>query len=146
MATFEHILAATDFSDASRGAIELGTALAGECGAELTLLHVCEIHGYAQTGPIRYDLLTPVVEEAQGRLDELLRSVRETCPRAKSLVKVGVPWEQILAVATETRADLVVMGTHGRRGLSHALVGSVAEHVVRQSPVAVLTVRARIPG
>lgn len=146
MATFKRILAATDFGDASRRAIELATALAGECGADLTLLHVCEVHGYSQTGPIPYDLLTPVAEQAQARLDELLGAVRETCPRARSRVKVGVAWEQILAVAAELRADLVVMGTHGRRGLSHALVGSVAEHVVRLSPVAVLTVRARGAG
>jgi nucleotide-binding universal stress UspA family protein len=146
MATFGHILAATDFSDVSRGALELAAALAGECGAELTLLHVCEISGYAQTGPIPYDLVTPAAEEAQARLDELLLSVREVCPRAKGLVKVGVAWEQILAVAADTRADLVVMGTHGRRGISHALVGSVAERVVRLSPVAVLTVRSRHAG
>lgn len=146
MATFERILAATDFGEASRRAVELAAALAGECGAELVVLHVCEVSGWAGTGPVPYDLLTPAAEGAQARLDDLLRALRERCPRAKGLVKVGAPWEQILAVAAELRADLVVMGTHGRRGLAHAFVGSVAEQVVRLAPVAVLTVRARAAG
>ncbi len=52
-------------------------------------------------------------------------------------------WEEILAAARETRADLVVLGTHGRRGFAHALIGSVAERVVRLSPIAVPTARSR---
>jgi len=143
MATFKHIVAATDFSEASRAALELARSVASESGADLTIVHVCEVPGYSGTGPIAYDLVTPIATQAQVQLDALLDHVRQACPRATGLVKVGAPAEQILAVAGDARADLVVMGTHGRRGLAHAVMGSVAERVVRLSPVPVLTVRSR---
>ena len=60
-----------------------------------------------------------------------------------ALLECGAPWREILRVVEETKPDLVVMGTHGRRGLGHALIGSVAEKLVRMSPAPVLTVRPR---
>lgn len=143
MATYDRILAATDFSEASRPALALACAMASDYGAELTIVHVCEVPGFADTGPIPYDVITPLAEAATKRLDALVRSMPHIPPGAKSLVKLGAAWEQILAVAGETRADLIVMGTHGRRGITHAVMGSVAERVVRLSPVPVLTVRSR---
>jgi nucleotide-binding universal stress UspA family protein len=141
LATFKHIVVATDFSQASRGALELARNLAAETGAELSVLHVCEVPGYSETGPIPYDLVTPMVTRAQARLDDAVEYVRRACPAARGLVKIGVPSDQVLAVAGEVHADLVVIGTHGRCGLAHAVMGSVAERVVRLSPVPVLTVR-----
>ena len=76
-------------------------------------------------------------------VDQLLASLRATSPGAKGLLKVGVAWEQILVAAAEVRADLLVLGTHGRRGVAHAVMGSVAERVVRLSEIPVLTVRSR---
>jgi nucleotide-binding universal stress UspA family protein len=146
MATFKHILAATDFSEASRDAVELARAMACECGAALTLVHVCEVPGYARTGPIPYDVAAPAAARAEAQLDALVERVRGACPGAGGIVKIGSAPEQILAVAGDVRADLVVLGTHGRRGLAHAMVGSVAERVVRSSPVPVLTVRSRRAG
>lgn len=143
MATFGHIVAATDFSEASRDALELARALAAETGAELTVVHVCEVPGYSATGPIAYDLVTPIAARAQEQLDAAMAHVQRACPRARGLVRIGVAWEQLLAVASDARADLLVMGTHGRRGVAHAVMGSVAERVVRLSPVPVLTVRSR---
>jgi nucleotide-binding universal stress UspA family protein len=146
MATFKHILAATDLSDASRGAVELACAMARECGATLTVLHVCEVPGYTATGPIPFDLAAPIAADAEKQLDALLERVRASCPDATGVVKIGTAPEQILAVAADVRAELVVVGTHGRRGFAHAMIGSVAERVVRQSSVPVLTVRARRAG
>ncbi len=104
--------------------------------------HTCEVPAYNDfAAPI--DLITPLAEFAQSKLDDLLPSIRAECPDAKGVIKVGVPWEQILAVAAEVRADLIVMGTHGRRGIAHAIMGSVAERVVRLSAIPVLTVRSR---
>jgi nucleotide-binding universal stress UspA family protein len=142
MATFERVLVATDFSETSRAAVDLASSIAAECGAALTVLFVCEVPGYAGSGPIPYDTLIPSVEAAQGKLDDILAGVRRTCPDAHGLVKVGAPAQEILATIAETRADLVVLGTHGRRGIAHALLGSVAERVVRLSSVPVLTVRS----
>lgn len=142
MPTFRHILAATDFSETSARAVELARAMAAESGARLTVVHVCEVPADLQGGAIPYDLLVPAARAAQARVDEVVESLRGACPGAQALVKMGVAWEQILAVAAEARADLIVLGTHGRRGFAHAMMGSVAERVVRLSPVPVLTVRA----
>jgi nucleotide-binding universal stress UspA family protein len=67
-------------------------------------------------------------------------------PGARGIFKVGNPWEQFLATIRAERPDLVVVGTHGRRWLAHAVLGSVAEKVVRLSPVPVLTVRGARAG
>jgi nucleotide-binding universal stress UspA family protein len=142
MATFKHILAATDFSDASRRALEVARSLARETGAELTVVNTCEMPAFIDFG-VTADVVTPLADAAEAKLDELLRAVRADCPGAKGVVRVGVAWEQILVVAAEVGADVVVMGTHGRRGIAHAILGSVAERVVRLSDVPVLTVRSR---
>ncbi len=141
MPIFQRIVVATDFSEASSGAVRLACAIAAEASAQLTVLNVCDVPGYVDTGPIPYDLATAFVATAQAHLDALLSPIRKTCPGARALVRIGVPWQEILAVAAESRADLIVIGTHGRRGVAHAVLGSVAEHVVRASPVPVLTVR-----
>ncbi len=143
MATFQHLLVATDFSDVSGQALEVAVELALERSASLTVVHTCEVptYAYADLGLAPLDLLTPIADVAGKRLEELLRSVRERCPKAVGVLKVGVPWEQILAAAAETGADLVVVGTHGRRGVAHAVMGSVAERIVRSSPIPVMTIR-----
>jgi nucleotide-binding universal stress UspA family protein len=144
MAIFKHVLAATDFSEASERALALAVEMARSPGSDLTVVHTCEVPVYAYTdmsfAPL--DLLSPIVDVAKEKLTELMGRLATVCPGAKSVLEVGVPWEQILGVAAETGADLIVMGTHGRRGVAHALLGSVAEKVVRLSPVPVLTVRA----
>jgi nucleotide-binding universal stress UspA family protein len=76
-------------------------------------------------------------------LESALRDLKAKWPGSTALFKRGVAWRQILLAIEETAADLVVMGTHGRQGLSRALIGSIAEKVVRLSPVPVLTVRER---
>ncbi|ABS28265.1 universal stress protein [Anaeromyxobacter sp. Fw109-5] len=145
MAIFKHVLAATDFSETSGRALETAVAIAREAGAELSVVHVCEIPPYTDfASPV--DLVTPITDVAETKLEQLLSSIRDVCPAAKGYVRVGAPWEQLLATAAERGADLVVVGTHGRRGFAHAMMGSVAERVVRLSPVPVLTVRSRIPG
>lgn len=145
MGTFKHVLAATDFSETSGRALEMAVSLARDAGAELSVVHVCEIPSYTDfAAPV--DLVTPITDVAETKLDELVRSLRDVCPGAKGMVRVGAPWEQILAAAAERGADLVVVGTHGRRGFAHAFMGSVAERVVRLSPIPVLTVRSRIPS
>ncbi|WP_242337725.1 MULTISPECIES: universal stress protein [Anaeromyxobacter] len=143
MATFKHVLAATDFSEASGRALEMAVTIARDAGAQLTVAHVAEVPTYTEfAAPV--DLVTPITDLAETKLEELLTSIRDVCPGVKGTVRVGAPWEQILAAAAEAGADLVVLGTHGRRGFAHAFMGSVAERVVRLSPIPVLTVRSRI--
>ncbi len=144
MATFKHVLVATDFEASSERALVLALELAGDSGSQLTVLHACEVPSYAYTelSFAAADLLEPIAEIARAKLDELLERVRRSCPRAQAILKTGVPWQQVLATAAEVGADLIVLGTHGRRGMAHALLGSVAEKVVRLSAIPVLIARA----
>ncbi len=147
MTRFRHILLPTDFGEGSKRALDAGASLAQKLGASLTLLHTFEIPPYAYSG-IHFstaDLLTTLEEAARLELETALVSLRERVPRAASLFRRGIPWQDIQASIAETGADLVVMGTHGRRGIAHALLGSVAEKTVRMSSVPVLTLRALTP-
>jgi len=145
MSVFKHVLVATDLSDASTPAIDLAISIARHGGAALTVVHACELPVFPEGIP-PVDYVTPLTTAAGQRLDDLLVGVRGRCPDAVRVLKVGSPWQEILAAAAEVGADLVVVGTHGRRGLVHAVLGSVAERVVRLSPVPVLTVRSRPAG
>jgi nucleotide-binding universal stress UspA family protein len=141
MAVFQRVLVASDFSEASARALDLAVAIARDAGAALDVVHVCEIPTYGDFASI--DFLTPLTEAAERRIGDLVASLRSACPATKGLVRIGTAWEQILFTAAEVGADLIVLGTHGRRGVSHALLGSIAERVVRLSEIPVLTVRAR---
>ena len=143
MPVFKRVLVAADFSEASGRAVELAAAIARDTGAELHVVTVCEIPDYGGL-PTSIDLVTPLTEIAERRLGELVASLRGVVPGAKGTLKIGVAWEQILAAAEELAPDLLVLGTHGRRGMAHAIMGSVAERVVRTSPFPVLTVRSRV--
>ena len=143
MKVFSHVLVATDFSEASSAALELAIDMARECGAKLTLINVCEVPVFVEVGA-QADLVTPIAEASWARLGELQAAVDARVPGVERLQKIGAPWEEVLEAAAEIGADLVVVGTHGRRGVSHALLGSVAERIVRLSPVPVLTVRSGV--
>jgi nucleotide-binding universal stress UspA family protein len=143
---FKKILVPTDFGDASNDAIDFAVGLAKTFGSTITLLHVYEIPVYPYPGlTIDVDLLTPIREAAQKELDRAFAALQKVGCEARAQLESGIPWGKILAVAEAQKSDLIVMGTHGRKGVMHALVGSVAEKVVRLSPVPVLTVRHPVP-
>jgi nucleotide-binding universal stress UspA family protein len=142
MAIFKHVLLATDFSEASTAAVDLAVAIARQEGAALSVVHVCELPVLPEGVP-PVDLVRAITAEAGARLDRFMASLEARFPGARPVMRTGSAWEEVLAASAEAGADLVVMGTHGRRGLVHAMLGSVAERVVRLSPVPVLTVRSR---
>ncbi len=145
MNNFKHILVATDFSVSSSGAVELAIDMATQFNAELTLLHVWElpVYPYMELMLNAADTTNSVERAAAECLEKKLREVRARLPRAKAVLKMGLSWQQIVEAIKESKADLLVMGTHGRRGFEHAMMGSVAEKLVRLSPVPVLTVRGK---
>jgi nucleotide-binding universal stress UspA family protein len=148
MEPFRHVLVATDFSECSSAATDAAVELARRYEAALTLVHVVEIPLAAYVGmvPAPIDLVTPIHEAAREQLQKALASVQKRFPAACArLEPTGSAWEHIVAAAREVKADLVVVGTHGRTGLSHALIGSVAERVVRYCRVPVLTIHASKP-
>ena len=89
------------------------------------------------------DMLTPIQGAATEQLDALVAEIRRQHPGTKGVLARGVPWREVLTTIEQSKPDLVVMGTHGRRGVGRAILGSVAEKIVRMSPVPVLTVRSK---
>jgi nucleotide-binding universal stress UspA family protein len=144
MATFNSIFVPTDFSSYAGRALEVAVQLAKDFGAALTLVHAWELplYSYSELTIVPAQLLSSVEEAAQSALNQALAELRKQVPGANAILSRGYPADEILRVAEDTKVDLIVMGTHGRRGLSHVLLGSVAERVVRRSPVPVLTVRS----
>ncbi len=141
MRNFKHILVPTDFEAPSTHALELAIGLARTFDADLTLLLVWDVPVYPYVGMMVDvgNLISNSEQAATKQLSEELRRVQERVPRARSLLRIGVPWREVVASATALGADLIVMGTHGRHGLPRVFLGSVAERVVRSSPVPVLT-------
>ena len=143
---FNHILVATDFSEPSAAALECARTLADSFGSTLHLLHVLET---SVVGPFG----TPVFiaggdavqgqlfEEAKTRLENLLTPADRSRGNVVADVVVGTSARTILDYAADHGMALIVMGTHGRGGMAHLLMGSVAEKVVRSAHCPVLTVR-----
>lgn len=141
MSVFRHVLVATDFGKPAEHAEQLGIAFAERFGAKLTLLFVLSVPNSAYVSGSQL----PTAElELQSRkaLDTKAAMLKERFPKLSRVMRVGTPWEEIVAAAKETGVDLIVMGTNGRRGLPRAVLGSVAERVVRMATVPVLTVAA----
>src|SRR5262249_13118989 len=133
-----------DFSDASRSAMEFACDLARHYQAEVTLLHVYQVphfvlpDGVVVAGPETVSNLMSKIESALAAARERGESLGAV--HASTLTEQGTPFVEIVRIAKDGY-DLIVMGTHGRTGIRHALLGSVAEKVVRKAPCAVLTVR-----
>jgi nucleotide-binding universal stress UspA family protein len=141
--SFGHILVASDFSDSAQRALDLALEMARKFEAHLTLVHCWEAPSYSYGGGlyVPVDLITPIEEGANRALEAALAELRKRFPTAKGMLRSGSAWEEIIAAASEVHADLIVLGTHGRRGLNRMLLGSVAEKVVRMAEVPVLTAR-----
>lgn len=143
------ILCPIDFEASSNRAVGVAVDLAKVLGASLTIVHVYDAPVYAYSGapfmPI-VDTAPAIERAAQQMLDRVAAETKPRLPDVKAVLRRGRAWEEILGTAKELGADLIVMGTHGRKGLPHVLLGSVAEKVVRLSPVPVLTVRAAEPA
>ena len=139
---FTKVLVGTDFSEPASRAVERAIDVARRYEASLHLVHVWEIPlvvGGPVVGP-SVDWITPIEEAARAQLNELVEGLRSGKVEVTSTLCSGVAWDRILGLIPEVGADLVVVGTHGRTGLRRALMGSIAERVVRLSPVPVLTI------
>ncbi len=145
MLAIRKILVPTDFSAHSREAQAWAVELARRYEASLTLMHVYQPISYAL--PEGYVLpsanLLADLEVSLGKaLDDAGKELQSTPGlRVDTALTQGVPFAEIVRFAREGSFDLIVLSTHGRTGLKHALLGSVAEKVVRKAPCAVLTVR-----
>jgi nucleotide-binding universal stress UspA family protein len=138
-----NILVPTDFSPCSEQALDYAIEMADKLGAKVHLLSVIGIpsYGVPELGVgLTATMMDNMITDTQRALDQLTRDRKSV---SQALVRAGDARDVILQTAEELPADLIVMGTHGRRGISRALLGSVAEMIVRTSPVPVLTVRGK---
>jgi universal stress protein A len=143
---FQRIVVPTDFSESSEDAWALAQRLAESLGSEVVVAHVfVEPPPYGDPPLVAAETTWQVFEEARRwvteELDKLAARAREKGIKTRSVMRTGTPHQEIVDLATEEGADLIVMGTHGRSGLDRVLICSVAERVIRFAPCPVLTVR-----
>jgi len=145
----KRILVPVDYSPSSKLALEWALTLADGMDASVHVVHTWEVPPYLRpdltvwSGEISETLADHTRAEAEKGMREFLVAADiDGRPNVTSQVTAGTPYATILALVREQGFDLVAMGTHGRTGVAHLLLGSVAEKVVRHAPCPVLTIRA----
>lgn len=146
MMQYRNVLLATDFSAPAREAAEHAGALAAATGATLHLVHVIEEFTYWESfAPKTFpspDVLDELERNARIALDDLFEDEeRRRALKAQSHLRRGKPFLEIIRLAREVEAEVIVIGSHGQSGLAETLFGTTAEKVVKKAPCAVLVVR-----
>lgn len=140
----QHFLVPIDFSEYADQALAYAIRLAGTLDARLTLLHAMQplpMAGVDMGVALPATYLQEVEAEVQRSMEAALARVTAAGLTGEQVVLYGVPFQEIVDTAKARQVDLIIMGTHGRTGLLHVLLGSVAEKVVRLAPCSVLVVR-----
>lgn len=146
------ILVPVDFSPYSEAALECAAELADVLKAPLIVLHVVHDPGEAPGYYVvkgRHEQLRRMEDVATEMLDDFMKKIKKSYPghsmldKAETLLVVGLPVNRILEIAKKTNARMLVMGSQGRTGLAHVLLGSKAEQVVRLAPVPVTIVKQK---
>jgi len=146
--TWKTIVVPHDFSSSANHAVALARDVAQVHGAKLVLLHVIDLpatmgaevvipgNGEGPIGVKEY-----AMQGAEEHLTDIVARVGKDGVTATPFIRIGLPVDEILRFCDAQKADLIVMGTHGRSGFRHLISGSVTEHIVRASKIPVLTVR-----
>jgi nucleotide-binding universal stress UspA family protein len=142
------ILVAMDFSETSEAALEYAIDLATTLPSKpkITIAHLYELPVYTfPSGAMvaTVDVATQIMTGATEAADAMCRKHANAGVELTPIVREGAAWEEVHKIADEIDADLVVIGTHGRRGISHALLGSVAEKIIRTATRPILTIHHR---
>jgi nucleotide-binding universal stress UspA family protein len=143
MLTIKNILVPIDFTETSNRALDAAVEFALKFEAKVTVLHAYEIpvFGFPDGALIATaDITARITTAAQESLTAAIEARKSKGAQLEGMLRNGVAWEEIVNVADEIHADLIVIGTHGRRGLARALLGSVAENVIRTAKTPVLTI------
>jgi nucleotide-binding universal stress UspA family protein len=141
MLSLKKILVPVDFSDTSMQALDYALDLANKVAATISVVHVYQIPLYSFPDGMLVapaELAADLSARAQRNLDAAVAGRQGRGVELSGTLVNGVPWEEICAFAKSEGADLIVMGTHARRGVPRALLGSVAENVIRSSSIPVL--------
>lgn len=144
---WKKILCPVDFSAGSHDAMRTAAQLAKESDGEVIVMHVWAAPVYTVSEPIGLlsSQLSQLAGEAEKRLAEACKEVQSYgAPKVTSVFRSGAPWQEVVHFAERDESiEVIVAGTHGRTGLTRALIGSVAEKIVRHAPCPVLVVRDR---
>ena len=142
---FHRIVVPTDFSDCSEEAWALAKRVAGTLGSEVVLAHILVEPIVYGDPALATDSTLQLFEQGrkwvEDELEKWASAARAEGTTVRTVVRTGSANEEIVNLATDERAELIIMGTHGRTGLNRLLLGSVADRVIRFSPCPVLTVR-----
>jgi nucleotide-binding universal stress UspA family protein len=142
MLGFNCIVIATDFGETSSRALGLAIGLAEQYRSKLVIAHCFEVPSYVYAGALQspVDLLSPIQQAAKSQLDDVVETTRARHADTLGELRMGVVADELLDIVAKHKAGLVVVGTHGRTGVAHLVLGSVAEKIVRTSHVPVITV------
>ena len=138
------ILVPIDFSDCSKKALQYAVPFAKQFGATITLMHVVHVNyvGGPELGALDFPFTEVELRKSgEKQLAELAATEVQTQTPAETIVRIGQEVVEIVGAAKELESDLIIISTHGRTGLQHVFLGSVAENVVRLAPCPVLVVR-----
>lgn len=142
---FKKILFATDFSEGSSNALPYAASIAKQYGAKLYFVHVMydvvKTSGWYVPHVSMDELYKDMEKNAKAQLEKSFVEEMRGYKDVENVVLQGTPYEEISRFAEEKKIDLIIIGTHGRKGLDRMLFGSTAEQVVRYAPCPVLTVR-----
>ena len=141
--TLHRLLVPVDFTETSERALGYAIELARRFEAKITIMHAYQVpvYGFPDAAYITSAELTAQISNvAQKRLDAMIDAHKTDGVELVAILRDGVAWEEINTVAAELKADLVIIGTHGRRGLARALLGSVAENVIRTCTLPVMVI------
>ena len=145
MLSLNVIVVPTDFSDFSLRALAYAIGLAAKYGSSMNVLYIAEpalqVSDMAWVGVSNQSLKNDHAEEAQRQLEQIVREQIPADVQASAEVRTGDAVEEIIRFAESKGADLIVMATHGRSGISHMLMGSTAEQVIRKASCPVLTLK-----
>ena len=142
----KNILCPTDFSDISKSAIDYAVSMARSFDAKLILMHSeDQLHGFDQYQILAltpHEIAEKMLKQAEAELEQIAGNIAKDI-KVETAVRQGKAFVEIIQMAAERDVDLIVMGSHGRTGLSHAMLGSVAEKVVRKAPCPVLIAKEK---
>ena len=143
MINIKNILCPVDHSDCSKEALKYAVSFAIKDNSKLYLLHVIDIRTFDES----INAMTPQIPDDE-TLKQLKTKLLDCIPEeirddmvVEALVVLGIPFVEIISIAKKNDIDMIVLGSHGRTGITHMMMGSVSEKVVRKAPCPVLTVR-----
>ena len=144
MKPIKRIVVGTDFSETAERAVDAAVDLAEQVGAVVSLVHAYELPMYSFPDGVVVsspDVAKRITSDALGRLEDAVERRKERGVSIQSVLRMGAAWDELNSVAAEQDAEVIVVGTHGRRGFSRVIMGSVAERMMRTAVCPLLVIR-----